>query len=87
VQQPTYILDNGTRVHTHATLGTTRGMNVAASHIDQRETNAEGEIVGVVGGCGGDVYWVMHEGSGPCAPYCFDEFEIVPDAAPTGETR
>lgn len=77
MQQPAYILDNGTRVRTHATLGDARGMNVAQVHIDQRVANAEGEIVGIVGGCGGDVYWVMHEGCGPSAPYCFDEFELV----------
>lgn len=78
MQQPTYILNNGTRVRTHATLGTTEGMNVAAVHRAQRRPNAEGTIAGVVGGCGGDVYWVRHGGCGDVvAPYCFDEFELV----------
>ena len=81
MNQPKYILDQGTRIRTHAKLGTTQGMNVAAIHIDQREADAEGTIAGVVGGCGGDVYWVTHEGSGPSAVYCYDEFELV-EAAP-----
>jgi hypothetical protein len=28
-----------------------------------------------VGGHGGDVYWVHHEGSVLLAPYCYTEFE------------
>lgn len=79
MNQPTYILDNGTRIRTHTKLGTNQGMNVAAIHIDQREADAEGTIAGVVGGHGGDVYWVQHvETRGDTtAPYCFDEFELV----------
>lgn len=77
MQQPPTILDTGTRIRTHARLGSTAGMNVASVHLDQRCADTPGTITGVVGGCGGDVYWVMHEGCGPSAPYCFDEFEVV----------
>ena len=79
MQQPTYILNNGTRVRTHAALGTTRGMMINQDALDSRRTDADGVIVGVVGGHGGDVYWVRHVETrdDTTAPYCFDEFELV----------
>lgn len=65
---------NGTRVHTHKKLGKTTGLLVAAKHIEARKPDARGVINGVVGGHGGDVYWVRH--GQDVAAYSFSEFEL-----------
>lgn len=81
MNQPEYILANGTRVRTHAHLGDTRGMgNINRHNLARRRGSADGVIGGAVPGMGGDVYWVQH-GEGDTAPYCFTEFELV-EAAP-----
>lgn len=76
-QAPDYILRIGTRVLTNETLGPTTGMMVPGRHIAQRRPACRGTINGVVGGHGGDVYWVLHEHSTAVAPYCWSEFEVV----------
>lgn len=75
MQQPKTILETGTRVRTSSQLDTA---NFRVDHIDQRRANAPGEIHGVVGGFGGDVYWIRH-GAAPfiIAPYGFWEFELA----------
>jgi hypothetical protein len=75
MNQPTYILKNGTRVRMHDRLGPTGGMFVPQGFIDARRPATLGVIAGVVMGHGGDVYWVRHI-DGTMAPYCFDEFEL-----------
>lgn len=67
MEQPEYILEAGTRVKTHEAL--------KHNLPGVRRTNVAGSINGVVGGMGGDVYWVEHEDSTRGA-YCFDEFEL-----------
>ena len=67
MNQPEYILETGTRVKTQETL--------THNPPGTRHTNAAGSINGVVGGMGGDVYWVEHE-DGTRGAYCFDEFEL-----------
>lgn len=73
MRAPAFILPTGTRVRTHATLGSAAGM--LASGIEARQPNVAGTIAGVVPGHGGDVYWIEYRHGG-CAPYCFDEFEL-----------
>jgi hypothetical protein len=81
VKEPEYILRNGTRVVTHDRLGGTGGIFVAQKFLEARRPSALGLIWGVVGGHGGDVYWVKHD-DGTGAAYMFDEFElVVSDAA------
>jgi hypothetical protein len=76
MQQPTKLLDPGTKVITHAELGTTFGMSVPQRNIEARRPSMAGTIHGYVPGHGGDVYWVRHDGVEAVAAYCFTEFEI-----------
>jgi len=50
-------------------------MMIGPGNMSMRKSDTTGEIRGVVGGYGGDVYWVQHHGDVLFAPYCFDEFE------------
>jgi len=81
MRQPETILPNGTRVRTHAELESTRGMMVHPAHLSARRPGAEGAIAGVVGGHGGDVYYVEHAPGEPWAAYCFTEFELRAESA------
>jgi len=85
MNQPTYLLPNGARIRTHAELGSTRGMMIVDKHLAARAPNSVGTIVGVVGGHGGDVYWVEHSIGGDAAAYCFTEFELEPRVDPISE--
>ena len=81
MKQPTYILENCTRIRTHTKLGSEKGMMIAPKYLANRKPDLVGEIFGVVGGHGGDVYWVKHKTEddslfGAQAAYCFDEFEL-----------
>jgi hypothetical protein len=69
VEQPYYLLNNGTRVRVHDKI-----KDDLLLHGD-RSPGAFGRIAGVVGGLGGDVYFVTHD-SGTTAKYCFTEFEL-----------
>lgn len=73
MDQPQYILKNGTKVVTHDTLEPMEGL--LSLHNASRKTSTEGEIQGVVGGYGGDLYWVSHHKS-ESTIYCFTEFEL-----------
>jgi hypothetical protein len=72
---PATFLKNGTRVRTHETLGSMRGMMPTVEQLEARKPNVAGEIAGVAGG-GGDIYWVKHD-DGVLAPYCWSEFELA----------
>jgi hypothetical protein len=86
MEQPERTLENGTKIRTHAHLARADGMMVHHAHLAARTANATGEIAGVVGGHGGDVYWVRH-GSDEClAAYCFNEFERAVTSESTNET-
>ena len=74
MEEPTYILSTGTRVVTHSTLADGHGLPRGGS---MRKPNQPGIIAGVVGGYGGDVYWVRHDvENDELAPYVFTEFEL-----------
>lgn len=79
MNQPDYILKDGTKIRTHATLDSVGGMMVHHAHLAARTADADGEIAGVVGGHGGDVYWVRHGQDECLAAYCFNEFEYAPE--------
>jgi len=68
-------LPTGTRIRTHAVLGTTTGMMVASQHLTARKPDTLGTINGIAGGHGGEVYFVAHEGT--IGAYCWDEFELA----------
>jgi len=53
-------------------------MLIAQRHLDARRESTPGFVCGIVGGHGGDVYWVRHESGVLDAPYCWDEFEYDP---------
>jgi hypothetical protein len=54
------------------------GMIVPAQCVATRRVSAEGIIRGVVGGHGGDLYYVEHEAHDlNYSVYCFTEFEVV----------
>lgn len=75
MKEPLYILKAGTKIKTHAMLGSTEGMFVPLSLLNNRKGDEEGVIQGPVPGHGGDVYLVKH--SHGDAAYCFTEFELV----------
>ena len=78
MEQPEYILPEGTKIRTHGLLGSTKGMVIAPTYIVRRKASARGVITSPVMGHGGDVYWVNHGSSDEpdMAPYCFTEFEL-----------
>jgi hypothetical protein len=76
MNRPDTVLPSGTPVRTHKTLHATEGFPVAPKHVEARRADAPGTIEGLVGGHGGDVYWVRHPGAGVLAPYGFYEFEL-----------
>ncbi len=77
MQQPDTVLSPGTRVYTAATLESAEGLWL--QHCDARRPEALGRIQGVVGGYGGDVYWVKHD-DGSIAPYSFTEFDLYAES-------
>jgi len=81
MEEPEYILDNGTKVHTSKVLSSTSGITVKQHHLDARKPDTPGIIRGWVAGHGGDIYWVQHEDESVAA-YGWMEFELVP-----GRTR
>lgn len=97
MKEPLGTLLNGLKIRTNATLEPSRSMTrslvLSSDSVAMRKPDTEGEIRGVVGGTGGDVYWVQHPGDALFAPYCFTEFEkadrdtekaaAVPMTAPT----
>jgi hypothetical protein len=83
MEQPTYVLKNGTKIRTNPALESTSGMRVHPGHLAARRPDLPGLIQGVVPGHGGDVYWVRHDGIEDTAAYCFTEFELDPSPTPT----
>ncbi len=81
MDEPKNILPVGTRVITHRELEGTVGMLISDVHLNARKADTPGAIGGIVGGHGGDVYWVAHLDS-PMAAYCFSEFELQPITVP-----
>lgn len=80
MKQPETILPNGTRVRTHKEL------KYSDSLGGSRREDESGTINGVVGGMGGDVYYVDH-GNGTWGAYCFDEFELETESDSARETK
>lgn len=78
MESPERILENGTVVRTHQSLGPGGFSRVKYQYLKARKPNATGKIAGVVGTYGGDVYWVTHSEK-VVACYCFDEFELAPN--------
>lgn len=76
MDSPRYVLDNGTKIVTHDHLDSTGGMMINPLHLGARKPGAKGVIRGIVGGHGGDVYWVGHEEGQPLAAYGYTEFEL-----------
>jgi hypothetical protein len=75
MDEPKTILEKGTRIRTSKILGSSNGMCVRLEYIDNRRKDALGIIGGVVGGHGGDVYWVEHD-DGKMAVYGWMEFDL-----------
>lgn len=75
MKQPSLILAEGTEVQTHTDLVFPDFM-VHPTNIANRTPGAKGKIAGVVGGHGGDVYWVDH-GDDKSAAYGWWEFELT----------
>lgn len=86
MNQPEFILENDTRVRTHESLNGA-GMMINSRHMVQRRPNTLGVICGIVGGHGGDVYWVGHLGDPCVAAYSWDEFELEPAKDPCPACR
>lgn len=57
MNQPETILATNTKVITHATLGSTKGMLIGHGNLSMRKPSAEGLIRGVVGGHGLWLVW------------------------------
>lgn len=69
MEQPKEILPKGTRVRIHDEVEQFLMLS------GPRPGGVEGEVVGVVPGMGGDVYFVNH--GNDVSLYCFDEFELI----------
>lgn len=76
--EPECILPVGTAVVTHSELDDAPGLLVGPAYVLRRAGNERGVVKGVVGGHGGDVYWVEH-GDGAVACYGWWEFELIDD--------
>ena len=90
MNEPTYILDSGTKIVTDKRLGSTSGIFVRPQYIEARRPSAKGVIKNWVAGHGGDIYWVEHE-DGAIAVYGWMEFEFDTGQLdlpfPTGEVH
>ncbi len=61
MKEPEHMIEMGTEVITHDTLGPTIGFMVKQPFLEKRRPGTPGIVRGWVGGHGGDVYWVEHE--------------------------
>jgi len=82
MDEPSTILDSGTRIRTNKVLTSTGGFLIAQKHLDVRKPDVIGVIMGIVGGHGGDVYWVAHIGDTCRAAYGWMDFELEPAKDP-----
>jgi hypothetical protein len=69
-------IETGLKVKTSAELEDTRGMMVAQKHLDCRTPGITGTVEGLVGGHGGNIWWVKHD-DGAVAAYCYTELEPI----------
>ena len=76
MNEPKQVLANGTRITTHIDLDSTSGLLIKQDLLDNRERGVNGVICGIVGGHGGDFYWVKHE-DGVKSAYGWMEFELI----------
>lgn len=61
----------------HDTLGEPTGMLIKEEVLARRTAGVRGQICGFVGGHGGDVYWIRHDGEeNTGSAYGFWEFEL-----------
>ncbi len=77
MNEPRNVLRDGTKILTNDYLSSTAGINVKHQHLSARKPKTPGIIRGWVAGCGGDVYWVQHEGEEIAAVYGFTEFQLT----------
>lgn len=82
MEQPQYILETGTEVVTASRLKK-EDFLIVPRILKNRSPATKGKIKGVVGGHGGDVYFVTH-GEDKVAAYGWWEFDLVdrPEAKP-----
>jgi hypothetical protein len=73
------------RLRVASKLEPTTGMIVPQTRLQKRRPDAVGTEHGYVGGHGGDVWWLRHDGDDPddIAPYSLTELEPLEAAAPT----
>lgn len=79
MKEPEYILSNGTKVKIRDDMNPndTSGMLIKQEILNRRTPGVKGQICGIVGGHGGDVYWVRHDGEEDTgSAYGWWEFEI-----------
>lgn len=74
MKQPDIILARGTKIHTHAKLGS----STDAPTIEDatRRADSDGKIVGV-SGTDGATYLVQHDGAAYPSRYHYSEFDII----------
>ncbi len=77
MEEPSHILSNGTRIKTHSEIDEAKGFLIGRQYLALRKLNQPGIIAGIVGGHGGDVYWVRHDvEEDEVSAYGFWEFEL-----------
>lgn len=58
-------------------LDSVDGMFIHAKHLTCRRVGVTGTVGNYVGGHGGEVWFIDHDGSDECGAYVYDEFELV----------
>ncbi|MEK7538837.1 MAG: hypothetical protein AAB552_03265 [Patescibacteria group bacterium] len=64
------------RVRTVGALGDSDGMLIKQEHLDARQPNKDGQVLGQVPGHGGDVWWVAHD-DGTTGAYALNELNSI----------
>lgn len=78
MNEPQYLLEPGTRIVTHASLGSTLGIIVRDQYLATRRPSTPAVLGNYVAGHGGDIYWAKHD-DGTVAVYGWQEFELDPE--------
>jgi hypothetical protein len=82
MNEPEYVLKNGTKVQVHDTLNPPVGMLIKEDILARRTPGVRGQVCGYVPGHGGDVYWVRHDGEEDTgSAYGWWEFELSDEEA------
>tara|TARA_Y100000310_G_scaffold308926_1_gene352520 strand:- start:118 stop:390 length:273 start_codon:yes stop_codon:yes gene_type:complete len=77
MEEPEFILKNGTKVKVIEELGAPTGILIKEETLARRTAGVSGQICGWVPGHGGDVYWVRHNGEeNTGSAYGWWEFEL-----------